>query len=82
MLILMLTWHPAASVSPSRAVAAQRDGVEEIKVIGLRRKIAEKMQESKRRIPHFAYVEEIDMTELEDLRAHLNANQAQPNSQS
>jgi 2-oxoisovalerate dehydrogenase E2 component (dihydrolipoyl transacylase) len=51
---------------------AQREGVEEIKVIGLRRKIAEKMQEAKRRIPHFAYVEEIDMTELEDLRAHLN----------
>jgi 2-oxoisovalerate dehydrogenase E2 component (dihydrolipoyl transacylase) len=53
---------------------AKRDGVDEIKVIGLRRKIAEKMQESKRRIPHFAYVEEIDMTELEALRAHLNAN--------
>ncbi|HEY3638827.1 MAG TPA: dihydrolipoamide acetyltransferase family protein [Rhizomicrobium sp.] len=52
---------------------AKREGVEEIKVIGLRRKIAEKMQEAKRRIPHFAYVEEIDMTELEDLRAHLNA---------
>jgi 2-oxoisovalerate dehydrogenase E2 component (dihydrolipoyl transacylase) len=52
---------------------AQRDGVEEIKVIGLRRKIAEKMQDAKRRIPHFAYVEEIDMTELESLRAHLNA---------
>jgi 2-oxoisovalerate dehydrogenase E2 component (dihydrolipoyl transacylase) len=52
---------------------AARDGVEEIKVIGLRRKIAEKMQEAKRRIPHFAYVEEIDMTELEALRAHLNA---------
>ena len=52
---------------------ASRDGIEEIKVIGLRRKIAEKMQESKRRIPHFAYVEEIDMTELESLRAHLNA---------
>lgn len=52
---------------------AKREGVEEIKVIGLRRKIAEKMQESKRRIPHFAYVEEIDMTELENLRAHLNA---------
>lgn len=51
-----------------------RDGVEEIKVIGLRRKIAEKMQDAKRRIPHFAYVEEIDMTELEALRAHLNAN--------
>ena len=52
---------------------AKRDGIEEIKVIGLRRKIAEKMQESKRRIPHFAYVEEIDMTELESLRTHLNA---------
>ena len=47
--------------------------VDEIKVIGLRRKIAEKMQDSKRRIPHFAYVEETDVTALEDLRAHLNA---------
>jgi 2-oxoisovalerate dehydrogenase E2 component (dihydrolipoyl transacylase) len=52
---------------------ATRDGVEEVKVIGLRRRIAEKMQESKRRIPHYAYVDEIDMTELESLRAHLNA---------
>ena len=51
---------------------ALRDGVEEIKLIGLRRKIAEKMQEAKRRIPHFAYVEEIDMSEMESLRAHLN----------
>jgi 2-oxoisovalerate dehydrogenase E2 component (dihydrolipoyl transacylase) len=57
----------------TRSAYSRRDGVEEIKVIGLRRKIAEKMQESKRRIPHFAYVEEIDMTELESLRAHLNA---------
>jgi len=57
----------------SRGTYSVRDGVDEIKVIGLRRKIAEKMQESKRRIPHFAYVEEIDMTELEGLRAHLNA---------
>ena len=55
-----------------RSGPAPRDGVEQVKVIGLRRKIAEKMQESKRRIPHFAYVEEIDMTELESLRAHLN----------
>jgi 2-oxoisovalerate dehydrogenase E2 component (dihydrolipoyl transacylase) len=45
---------------------------EEVKLVGLRRRIAEKMQEAKRRIPHFAYVEEIDMTELERLRAHLN----------
>jgi 2-oxoisovalerate dehydrogenase E2 component (dihydrolipoyl transacylase) len=44
-----------------------------VKVIGLRRRIAEKMQESKRRIPHYAYVDEVDMTELESLRAHQNA---------
>lgn len=55
---------------------ATRDGVEEIKVIGLRRRIAEKMQDAKRRIPHFGYVEEVDVTELEDLRAHLNATKA------
>lgn len=55
------------------ALYAQRDGAEDIKVIGLRRKIAEKMQDAKRRIPHFAYVEEVDMTEMEALRAHLNA---------
>jgi len=42
-------------------------------VIGLRRKIAQKMQEAKRRIPHFTYVEEIDMTELETLRTVLNS---------
>ncbi|MDD5325805.1 MAG: dihydrolipoamide acetyltransferase family protein, partial [Polaromonas sp.] len=41
--------------------------------IGLRRKIAQKMQDSKRRIPHFTYVEEIDVTELEALRTKLNA---------
>ncbi len=44
-----------------------------VPVIGMRRKIAQKMQESKRRIPHFAYVEEVDVTELEALRAKLNA---------
>ena len=52
---------------------ARRHGVEEIAVIGLRRKIAQKMQEAKRRIPHFSYVEELDVTELEALRARLNA---------
>lgn len=55
---------------PSRA---PRTGVEEKKIIGLRRKIAENMQKAKRDIPHIAYVEEIDVTALEDLRAHLNA---------
>ncbi|MEJ1968623.1 MAG: dihydrolipoamide acetyltransferase family protein [Rhizomicrobium sp.] len=48
------------------------DVVEDIKIIGLRRKIAEKMQEAKRRIPHFTFIDEVDMTEVEDLRAHLN----------
>jgi len=52
---------------------ATRDGVDEVKVIGLRRRIAERMQESKRRIPHYAYIDEVDMTELESLRAYLNA---------
>jgi 2-oxoisovalerate dehydrogenase E2 component (dihydrolipoyl transacylase) len=47
-------------------------GTEEIKVIGLRRVIAQRMSEAKRTIPHFAYVEEVDVTELESLRAHLN----------
>lgn len=58
----------------ARAANAPREGVETIKIIGLRRKIAEKMQISKRHIPHFAYVEEVDMTELENLREHLNGN--------
>jgi 2-oxoisovalerate dehydrogenase E2 component (dihydrolipoyl transacylase) len=44
----------------------------EIKVIGLRRLIAERMSEAKRNIPHFAYVEEVDVTELESLRHQLN----------
>jgi 2-oxoisovalerate dehydrogenase E2 component (dihydrolipoyl transacylase) len=52
---------------------APRTGTSEVKIIGLRRKIAEKMQESKRRIPHITYVEEVDATELEALRVHLNA---------
>ena len=49
---------------------------EVIKITGLRRKIAEKMQLSKRRIPHFTYVEEVDVTELELLRVRLNAEHA------
>jgi 2-oxoisovalerate dehydrogenase E2 component (dihydrolipoyl transacylase) len=54
----------------------QRHGEQAIPVIGLRRKIAQKMQEAKRRIPHFSYVEEIDVTELEALRAQLNEKYA------
>lgn len=51
---------------------AQLDGEEAVPVIGLRRKIAEKMQLAKRQIPHFTYVEEVDVTELEALRKQLN----------
>lgn len=45
----------------------------EIKVVGLRRIIARRMAQSSREIPHFAYVEEIDVTSLESLRQHLNS---------
>jgi 2-oxoisovalerate dehydrogenase E2 component (dihydrolipoyl transacylase) len=53
---------------------SQNTSVEHVKVIGLRRKIAEKMAIAKSRIPHITYVEEVDVTALEDLRAALNAN--------
>jgi 2-oxoisovalerate dehydrogenase E2 component (dihydrolipoyl transacylase) len=52
---------------------AEQHGEQAVPVIGLRRKIAEKMQEAKRRIPHFTYVEEVDVTDLETLRTQLNA---------
>jgi 2-oxoisovalerate dehydrogenase E2 component (dihydrolipoyl transacylase) len=50
----------------------ERNDEQSAPLIGLRRKIAQKMQDAKRRIPHFSYVEEIDVTELEALRAKLN----------
>ena len=62
----------APSVSRLPSPVSPANGVELIKIIGLRRKIAEAMQRSKRNIPHFAYVEEVDVTELEALRVHLN----------
>jgi 2-oxoisovalerate dehydrogenase E2 component (dihydrolipoyl transacylase) len=51
-------------------------GIEEIKVVGLRRRIAEKMALAKARIPHITYVEEVDVSALEDLRARLNVERA------
>ena len=63
------------------APAATRPArTEEIKVIGLRRLIAERMSEANREVPHFAYVEEIDITELEALRQHLNAKNDDPSA--
>jgi 2-oxoisovalerate dehydrogenase E2 component (dihydrolipoyl transacylase) len=68
--VAAVTTLPAARAP----VPAQRSagGTEEIKVIGLRRLIAQRMSDAKRNIPHFAYVEEVDVTELESLRRHLN----------
>jgi 2-oxoisovalerate dehydrogenase E2 component (dihydrolipoyl transacylase) len=60
------------------AAAAPTPAPTEVKVIGLRRIIAERLSEAKREIPHFAYVEEIDITELEALRKHLNDKQNDP----
>ena len=64
---------PARVNERSLPTGVAREDEQAIPVIGVRRKIAQKMQESKRRIPHFTYVEEIDVTELEVLRARLNA---------
>jgi 2-oxoisovalerate dehydrogenase E2 component (dihydrolipoyl transacylase) len=57
---------------PAAPGLARNEAVEEIKVVGLRRKIAEKMRIAKSRIPHITYVEEVDVTALEELRATLN----------
>jgi len=67
---------PAATAGAASSTYARAEGTTEVKIIGLRRKIAEKMAESVRRIPHITYVEEIDMTAVEELRAHLNATKA------
>jgi 2-oxoisovalerate dehydrogenase E2 component (dihydrolipoyl transacylase) len=61
-----VTDSPKTKKEPSTAIT-------EIKVVGLRRIIAERMSEANREIPHFAYVEEIDITALESLRQHLNS---------
>ena len=64
--------YNGGSVSSRGGGAPRRD--ETIKVVGLRRKIAENMQEAKRRIPHFTLVEEFDVTALEETRAMMNAD--------
>jgi 2-oxoisovalerate dehydrogenase E2 component (dihydrolipoyl transacylase) len=61
---------------PPVARGVERHDEQTVPVIGLRRRIAVQMQESKRRIPHFSYVEELDVTEAESLRAALNAKWA------
>ena len=61
-----------AGGTASRPDSSRQD--EEIKVVGLRRRIAENMQETKRRIPHFTYVDEVDVTALEQTRSMMNAD--------
>ena len=65
---------PVAAGGPSRVA---KTGTTEIPVIGLRRKIAESMTASYSTIPHFSYFEEVDITELESLRVHLNSTRAE-----
>jgi 2-oxoisovalerate dehydrogenase E2 component (dihydrolipoyl transacylase) len=67
--------RPPTATTPVRngGTQSERHDEQAIPVIGLRRRIAVQMQEAKRRIPHFSYVEEIDVTEVEGLRAALNA---------
>lgn len=62
------------ATGPAKAGArGANTDVETVKVIGLRRRIAQKMADSKRRVAHFSYVEEVDVTALEELRTSLNA---------
>jgi len=72
--------HRARVKSGAKTDGKTRDEIEEIKVIGVRRQIADRMSQSKRQIPHFSYVEEVDVTELENLRADLNANRTDDQS--
>ncbi len=65
------------SYNSSYTGAAPKRADEERKVIGMRRRIAENMAASKRNIPHFSYVEEVDVTALEEMRAQLNANRGE-----
>jgi len=63
----------AVSGAPPQSYSTKRTDINEIKVVGLRRKIAEQMVKSKFSIPHFSYFEEVDVTELEKLRKYLNS---------
>jgi 2-oxoisovalerate dehydrogenase E2 component (dihydrolipoyl transacylase) len=65
--------RPAPPASPTVHESSQSGATRAVKLVGLRRRIAQKMQESKRRIPHYTYVEEVDVSELEALRSQLNA---------
>jgi 2-oxoisovalerate dehydrogenase E2 component (dihydrolipoyl transacylase) len=65
-----------SGAAPAKGSAPRRQD-EDVKVVGLRRKIAENMAEAKRRIPHFTLVEEYDVTALEETRAMMNADRGE-----
>ena len=64
---------PQSSAGQAPGGYARRSDSEQVPVIGLRRKIAQRMQDAKRRVAHFSYVEEIDVTAIEALRQQLNS---------
>jgi 2-oxoisovalerate dehydrogenase E2 component (dihydrolipoyl transacylase) len=68
--------RPAAGTRSPAPAPAFSDGTREVQLIGLRRAIAQKMLQSKRSIPHFTYVEEVDVTEMVALREELNRQYA------
>ena len=70
----LAAWARGSTGAASRS---RRSDTTEVPVIGLRRRIAEQMARSYSNIPHFSYFEEVDVTELEALRAHLNATRAE-----
>ena len=63
--------------APPVAYSTKRNGISEVKIVGLRRKISEQMVKSAFSIPHFSYFEEVDVTELEALRQALNASRGE-----
>ncbi len=69
-------WIASGGIQQGGVTRGRNTGVEEVRVIGMRRKIAEKMALSKRQIPHITIVEEVEMSALEDLRAALNEKHA------
>jgi 2-oxoisovalerate dehydrogenase E2 component (dihydrolipoyl transacylase) len=74
--VLAYTENRSTTVKAPTLPSASRDEIEDIPLTGLRRAIAEHLQNAWRQIPHFAYIEAVDVTSLEELRAHLNGTRA------
>ena len=67
---------PRSSPAPVAGSEPTAEAIDAVPVLGLRRNIAQRMQLAKARIPHFTYVDEVDVTEVERLRAELNEQHA------